>query len=214
MFSRGLLLWVRITVLISPPATALIRLEFLSWQMLALEEWFCRGLCRQSYISPPINLKWRACQSRAECDPWEDVGEILLESDELCQSRSSAREQRMILSWSGRGTVCWVEGGGFIFHSVTDRFTFISINPIIEVDLFSPAMQFQLTNPASPSFLKSVTVRQGHFINFWLVLQRKRILCDHGDGQPWLISTTSAGGTKASRLSGLLCVLGKIWLKR
>lgn len=87
--------------------------------MLALKEWFCRGLCRQSYISPPINLKWRACQSRAECDPWEDVGEILLESDELCQSRSSAREQRMILSVI-RQRYCMLGGGWGLHFSLCD----------------------------------------------------------------------------------------------
>lgn len=182
--------------------------------MLALEEWFCRGSV-QTVIHQSFYKFEVTCLS--------NLGRVW--SLGRC-GRNSARVRWAVPKqkqckgteddtlWSGRGTVCWMEGGGFIFHCVTDRFTFISINPIIEVDLFSPAMQFQLTNPASPSFLQSVTVKQGHSINFWLVFQRKWILCNHGDCQPWLISTTIAGGIMASGLLGLLCILCKIWPKR
>lgn len=75
-------------------------------------------------------------------------------------------------------------GRGFIFHPVTDRLTFFSSIPIIDVDLFTPAMEFQLTNPASLFFPGSL-LEQNKAVSstFDLLFQRKLILCGRGDCQ-------------------------------
>jgi len=75
-------------------------------------------------------------------------------------------------------------GEGFIFHPVTDRLTFISVIPVIDVDLFTLAIECQLTNPAAPSFPGSL-LQQNKAISstFGLSFGRKLILHGHGDCQ-------------------------------
>lgn len=112
------------------------------------------------------------------------MGATLLKSAELRQSKNSAREWRMRLTVTKQR--CYTLDGrwGFIFHPVTDRLLFIFIIPIIEVDLFTPAMEFQLTNPDSPSFPSSL-LEQNKAVSstFGLLFQRKLILHGHGDCQ-------------------------------
>lgn len=67
---------------------------------------------------------------------------------------------------------------------MTDRLTFICIIPIIDVDLFTPSMEFQLTNPASPSFPGNVFKKNKAVSStFGLLFQRKLILHGRGDSQ-------------------------------
>lgn len=73
---------------------------------------------------------------------------------------------------------------GFIFHPVTDRLTFICNIPVMDVDLFAPSVEFQLTNPASPSFPGSVFEKNKAISStFGLLFQRKLILHARGDSQ-------------------------------
>lgn len=67
---------------------------------------------------------------------------------------------------------------------MTDRLTFICIIPVMDVDLFTPSVEFQLTNPASPSFPGSVFEKNKAISStFGLLFQRKLILHARGDSQ-------------------------------